>query len=92
MSDLLVGPQAMEVSEFLMSNTQAMKVAGESGRVNRLEEGPLLIDMRQILRLHRFTVMSWLMQNGVSIPAELLSDQTHREVGQQLPDATSVNR
>lgn len=42
--------------------------------------------IREVLRLHRFDVMSWLMQNGVAIPAALLDDRLHAEVGQQMPD------
>ena len=42
--------------------------------------------IRDVLRLHRFDVMVWLMQNGVVIPAALLDDRLHAEVGQQMPD------
>lgn len=48
--------------------------------------GPLLESVREVLRLHRFDVMSWLLQNGVAIPAALLDDRLHAEVGNQMPD------
>lgn len=44
------------------------------------------LEFRKCFRFQRFAVMNWLMLNGVSIPSELLSDQTHPFVGQQFPD------
>lgn len=40
----------------------------------------------ELLRLHRFTVFTWLLQNGISLPAAVLDDRAHPEVGQQTPD------
>lgn len=90
MAEVLVGIQAVEVSEYLMAHTSAVKWATESSRVSRLNEAELRNDYRAVMRLHRFAVINWLMQNGVSVPVELLGDQIHREVGQQMPDTGAL--
>lgn len=42
---------------------------------------------RDCFYFHRFQVMNWLLMNGVSIPAHLLSDQAHPRIGLQTVDA-----
>lgn len=42
--------------------------------------------IRESLRLHRFLVFSWLLENGAQLPANLIADSIHPEVGQQMPD------
>ncbi len=47
----------------------------------------LIANARSCFYYHRFQVMNWLMMNGVSIPSQILSDQTHPIVGTQSVDA-----
>lgn len=77
---------AVELQEYLFSETLA-KVAircsqdDEPGKWDELRK-----HTREDFRWQRFAVMNWLIMNGVSIPAELLTDQAHPPVGQQYPD------
>jgi hypothetical protein len=77
----IAGP--MEMQEYLFAVTQSNKIKGNWQSFNGSECSK---DIREILRLHRFTVLNWLMMQGVSIPMNLLSDQTHPKVGSMLPD------
>lgn len=78
---------AVEMQEYLFSETLA-KIAYKCEREkhNVTDWSTLKRETRESFRFHRFAVMNWLMMNGVSIPAELLSDQAHKPVGQQMPD------
>lgn len=69
----------LELQEYLFAQT-----AAEHAKNSSLGGGAQHI--RETLRLHRFSLFLWLMQNGVKIPIELLADQNHPEVGQQYPD------
>jgi hypothetical protein len=85
--ELAVPIGAVEVQEFLFSESLA-KVAGncEREKHNVTDWSALQQQVRETFRLHRFAVTSWLMMNGVSIPAHLLADQAHPPVGEQYPD------
>lgn len=89
MTDAINGPEmpvsAVEVQEVLNAEYVVRLLESETGAVSIAKE------LRTVLRLHRFTVMVWLLQNGVSIPPGLLSDQAHPLVGNQFPDR-SVQR
>ncbi len=69
----------LEVEEYLFSQTAA-QVAQDNPPEKTAEH------VRGSLRLHRFLVFTWLLQNGVSLPAELLADREHPPVGEQTPD------
>jgi len=69
----------LEVEEFLFASTDA-----QFARTNTPEAGHAHI--RESYRMHRFFVITWLMQNGVSIPLHLAVDSAHPPVGQQRPD------
>ncbi len=71
----------VEMQEYLMSATATNLVTGAL-----VDPSRLLTHLRGNLRIHRFTVMGWLMQNGVTIPEALLDDRLHPEVGHQTPD------
>lgn len=68
----------LELKEFLFAANQA-----KSGRT--VEDRTL--NVRTILWMHRFDVMTWLQHNGVSIPMNLLSDAVHAQPGSQSVDA-----
>ena len=72
-----LGP--VELEEYLFA-THLERVA------KRCDYALLVHEARSCMFWHRFQVMNWLMANGVKIPIELLSDQTHQPVGQQYPD------
>lgn len=78
---------AVEMQEFLFAETLA-RVADqcEKEKHNVTDWASLRRQVREAFRLQRFAVMNWLLMNGVSIPAALLSDTTHATVGNQLPD------
>lgn len=67
----------LELKEFCYASS--LPLPSENKRV-------LVNHVRDVLRCHRFDVLAWLMQNGVQIPADLLSDNTHPQVGNQSPD------
>lgn len=77
----------VEMQEFLFASTStqyAIKTVAEQHNVPEWDK--VRDHIRGALRLHRFMVTNWLMLNGVKIPADLLADQAHPEVGQQMPD------
>lgn len=77
----------MEMQEYLFANTSAeFAIRCEKEKVNVADIDKARDHVREMLRFHRFTVINWLMVNGVKIPVELLSDQTHPGVGFQTPD------
>lgn len=78
---------SLEVQEFLFAATAA-QVAMNCEEVihNVTDYEPVVAHVRAVLRFQRFNVMNWLMMNGVKIPDELLSDQTHPEPGSQYVD------
>lgn len=80
MDQRAIGP--VELQEYLFAATQGKKAFGGSNAQSKA----LTDDIREILRLHRFVVFNWLLISGVSIPAELLADETHPGIGKQLPD------
>lgn len=86
-NDLSMSLSAVEMQEYLFSETLA-KVAAkcEIEKHNVIDWTTLKNQIRESFRLQRFAVMNWLRMNGVSIPVELLSDQAHKPVGQQMPD------
>lgn len=92
MSDVKVSMpvSSVEMQEYLFAETLA-KVAAkcESERGNVIDWDDLKRNIRESFRFQRFAVMNWLLMNGVSIPAELLSDQAHKPVGQQFPDQSA---
>lgn len=73
-------PAHVELTEYLFAQTAA-EYAHAGHTVAEIRE-----HMRGAMRLARFTVFNWLIGNGVRIPAELMADRTHPEVGQQTPD------
>ena len=82
----------MEAMEYLLSAT-----AIKNALANHVDEeqDPNINSMslsnaflRGSFRMHRFQVFSWLMLNGVAIPARLLDDRVHPEPGDQMPDET----
>lgn len=82
----------LELTEFLSSSTTATFV-------EKLKSKPLPADqadrgnaheirdrIRELLRIHRFSVMCWLLENGAQVPSFLLDDNLHHIVGHQHPD------
>ena len=79
--------EGVELQEFCFSETSAQfAVRKMEERGNVIDTDSIRAHIRGALRLHRFTVMNWLMMNGVKIPIELLADQNHPEVGQMRLD------
>lgn len=75
------------VAQRESSDAQAANViAGDSKKETDWRN--LRSQIRVSFRLQRFAVMNWLLMNGVSIPAALLSDGAHPAVGMQYPDKT----
>src|SRR3990167_7690191 len=78
----------VELQEFLFSGTAAnfahfSLVLG----LNPQERQEKIRDhIRGAMRLHRFVLLNWLMQNGVEIPLELMDDRLHLDVGAQSVD------
>lgn len=70
---------SVEMQEYLVA---ANLVAG----ITNQNDEQRLQNLRECFRFQRFAVMNWLMINGISIPFDLLSDQTHPKPGNQLPD------
>ena len=82
---------AVEMQECLFSETlvkMADKTAAESDTY--MDWSKLKKEIRRSFRYQRFAVMNWLLMNGVSIPAELLTDDAHPIVGSQYPDEVKV--
>jgi len=81
--------EPVELQEFLLAS-QAAQTAVDlltRSRVTRSTDIANVRDnIREAMRLNRFGLMAWLMQNGVSIPSRLLDDRVHRQVGQQHSD------
>lgn len=80
----------MEMQEYLFANTEAQRVSSQFHSGASYNGGDHRTNLRTLFRLHRFSVINWLLMQGVSIPAELLADQTHPEVGKMLPDNPAV--
>jgi len=77
----------VELQEFLFASASATFAAQlEQQKHNVVEWDKLRDHIRGAMRIHRFTVINWLMMQGVKIPVELLDDKQHPEVGQQMPD------
>lgn len=83
----VIGP--VELQEYLFAATQANATYPLIMGNKDEERENLTKSIREILRLHRFVVINWLLMSGVSVPAGLLADETHPQVGDQLPDAPS---
>ena len=82
---------AIEMEEFLFSGTIVQVAQNcKHEEIDVQDWGKLKTYTRESFRFHRFAVMNWLLMNGVSIPAELLSDQMHMEVGAQMPDTRQL--
>lgn len=64
--------------ECRLAKTEAEEKAVLAERPTRL---------RKILWLHRFQVLTWLMQQGVSLPVGIVSEIAHPQVGSQSVDA-----
>ena len=69
----------LELEEYLFAHTEAQQ--------NRTPDQREKI-IRELLWQHRFFVFTWLMMNGVAIPAELVSDTTNLKPGSQSVDKT----
>ena len=69
----------LEVEEYLFAETAARFARTNSPDAARDH-------IRESFRMHRFFVITWLMQNGVAIPVHLAADATHPPVGNQRPD------
>lgn len=80
----IIGP--VEMQEFLFSKTISDGCFSAIHGMNGVQREKLTKDIREVLRLHRFSVFTWLLMSGVSVPANLLADETHPKVGYQLPD------
>jgi hypothetical protein len=81
--------EPVELQEFLLSSQSAQTALDllTRSRVTRSTDIANVRDnIREAMRLNRFGVFAWLMQNGVHIPARLLDDRVHRPVGQQHSD------
>lgn len=70
----------LELEEYLYAHTEAQQNRDPANRE---------VNIRELLWSHRFFIFTWLMMNGVAIPAELVSDNTHKRVGQQSVDITT---
>lgn len=75
MSNIKMPVVALEVQEYLF----AANIPGATPETIKA--------MRECFYFHRFQVMNWLLMNGVSLPAHLISDQTHPRIGLQTVDA-----
>ena len=77
--DRLIAP--VEMQEYLLAASQAKKVFNTvSSEVSQV----LITDLREILRLHRFTMFNWLLLQGISIPMKLLADDIHPQIPKNL--------
>lgn len=74
----------VEMQEYLMSSTIAQGI--QRGPTIGAERDEIARNIRNSMRLLRFTLFGWLMLNGVKIPVALMNDGSHPEVGDQLPD------
>lgn len=79
----IIGP--VEMQEYLFATTEAQKIY-KGYSIDQEPSRTLVNDIREILRLHRFTILNWLLMQGVNISLELASDKTHPKVGEQFPD------
>ena len=77
--NMIMPVDSIEMQEYLFSHS--LGIQSES-----LETSELRKEIRKCFRFQRFAVMNWLLMNGVSIPADLLTDDTHPKVGEQFPD------
>lgn len=79
----------VELQEYLYASTLAEKTMRETclpaSQAVALAER-LRDEIRTILRIHRFTVFTWLSVNDVRIPVALNADEIHPAVGSQAPD------
>lgn len=83
MSDIKMPIGAQEMSEYLMADAIAVNVLNNR---DELERADVRNEIRAAMRFIRIGAIAWLLQNGVSVPVELLCDQAHPQVGSQLPD------
>ena len=81
----------VELQEFLFATQEASKMNRKCVGMKLEHRSELEKDIREILRLHRFSMFTWLLQVGVKIPHELLADQMHAAVGSQYPDQEGRN-
>jgi len=88
MSDEVSMPvSSVEMQEYLFAQSLG-KIAAKCEKAQNgvTDFAELRHEIRVCFRYHRFGVMNWLLMNGVSIPASLLTDQSHPAVGMQFPD------
>lgn len=77
--------QNLEEFEFNYS-AQAADFASKFEGLSLPEKEQVRDHIRNLFWLNRFNVFNWLMLNGVEIPASLMVETMHPEVGKQTPD------
>ena len=78
----------LEAKEFISANTLAASVleAQEDGGISRQSIDRHERAIRDLLRVHRFDVLGWLVSEGVDVPPSAWRCAEHPSVGQQCPD------
>ena len=84
-------PAMLELKEFCYARTLVAEFDTLQNKTNYqlVSEADLLRlirNLRDLLRCHRFDVLSWLMLQGVDLPTNVFADETHPAVGEQSPD------
>lgn len=74
------------MQEYLFANTEFEKIMKLFDNRQAFNGAGLRDEFREILRLHRIQVITWLLTQGITIPLALMLDQSHPPVGKQLPD------
>lgn len=77
---------ALELQEYLYADQLKNQALDAVDAEDRTGACGVQKNARECLRFARFAVINWLLQNGASIPAELITDQAHPPVGHQYPD------
>lgn len=78
----------LELQEYLFASTDAQVAAKVWGQTEEdvVDQDSIRDHIRGSYRCHRFAVINWLMMNGVTIPARLICDEMHPDVGKQYAD------
>lgn len=71
----------LEVEEWGFASTAAQYARGHAHDPDRVRD-----HVRESLRLHRFMVFAWLIEQGMKLPVDLVSDAVHLPVGRQSVD------
>ena len=83
--------EVLEAKEFIQANALAASVleAQEDGGISQASIDRHERAIRDLLRVHRFDVLGWLVAQGVEVPPSAWRCAEHKTVGQQYPDRPS---